>query len=195
MLFFSKFSTLSVIIWRLTLILALTSTQACKSLYDQTTYSKSKAVGLISNADWSYGYAYTDPDAKLPEGQQIMIVLTVEKPKHACPDAADLVGDGRNISISFDGNIGEMKIGAPSDALENEDTMFRAAKSIRNATVAFQDPNLPVGKQFIFATRGKVKITKISPQLIQGAFVAKFNEKNFGNGQFKAKVCKHGQLN
>ena len=186
---------ISIVMSTATSAFIVASTQACKSLYDLDSYSKSKATGKISQADWSYGYAYTDPDAKLPDGQEIMIVLTVEKPKHACPDAAHLVGDKRNISISFDGKIGDMIIGGASDALETDDTLFAAGKSLRHATVAFQNPNLPEGKQYIFASKGKLKITKITPKIIQGAFVAKFDENNFGNGQFKAKFCVHGQLN
>ena len=195
MLTFSKNSKISVIISMLMSVFLVTSTQACKSRYDLNTYSKSKAAGKISEGDWSYGYAYTDPDAKLPAGQEVMLVLLVEKPKHACPDASDLVGDKRNISISFDGKIGDMIIGGATDALETEDTLFSAEKSTRHATVAFQNPSFPEGKQYLFASRGKLKITKITPKIIQGAFVAKFDENNFGNGQFKAKICVHGQLN
>lgn len=195
MVTFSKNSKMSVIISMLTAAFIVTSTQACKSLYDLDTYSKAKAAGKISDGDWTYGYAYTDPDAKLPAGQEIMIVLLVEKPKHACPDAADLIGDKRNISISFDGKIGDMIIGGPTDALETEDSLFNAEKSVRHATVAFQNPNFAEGKQYLFASRGKLKITKITPKFIQGSLVAKFNESNFGNGQFKAKFCIHGQLN
>jgi hypothetical protein len=195
MLTFSKNSKMCVVISMLMSAFLVTSTQACKSRYDLNTYSKSKAAGKISEGDWSYGYAYTDPDAKLPAGQEVMLVLLVEKPKHACPDASDLVGDKRNVSISFDGKIGDMIIGGTTDALETEDTLFSAEKSTRHATVAFQNPSFAEGKQYLFASRGKLKITKITPKIIQGAFVAKFDENNFANGQFKAKICVHGQLN
>jgi hypothetical protein len=73
--------------------------------------------------------------------------------------------------------------------------MFAYKKKVRQASVAFNDPSLPGDQRYIFATTGKVKITRITPDTIEGAVVAKLNQNQFVNGQFKAKVCKYGQLN
>ena len=168
---------------------------SCKSLYDFRNYSKSSVKGNISGAEWNFGYAYTNPEAKLAEGQEIMIVLLTGKPKNACPDVNDAVPDPREVAIAIDGKTGEMKIGAASDRLETSDDMFTYRKVERQASVAFFDPSKPKDEQYTFATSGKVKITKLNKEVIEGAIVAKVNRATFVNGRFKAKVCKYGQLN
>ncbi len=167
----------------------------CKSLYDFKNYSKSNVKGNISGTEWTYAYAYTNPEAKLADGQEIMIVLVTAKPKNACPDVNDKLADQREVAIAIDGKIGEMKIGAASDRLETSDDMFTYRKLDRQASVAFFDPSKPNDEQYKFATSGKVKITKISKETIEGAILAKINRSIFVNGRFKAKVCKYGQLN
>lgn len=167
----------------------------CKSLYDFRGYSKSSVKGYISGSEWNYVYAYTNPEAKLAEGQEIMIVLATGKPKHACPDADDKLPDPREVAVAIDGKPGEMKIGAPSDRLETNDDAFTYRKVERQASVAFIDPSKAKDDQYKFATSGKVKITKINMDSIEGAIVAKVNKTMFINGRFKAKVCKYGQLN
>ena len=177
------------------MICVLTTLTSCKSIYDFKGYLKSNAKGAISGEDWAYSYAYTDPEADLPEGHEYMIVLVSAKPKNACPDKSELIGDGRETIISFDGKTGEMKIGGRSDRLETEDDMFEQVKVERQASVAFFDPNLTPEEQYKFARSGKVKITRISRGFIEGALVAKVNRKIFINGRFRAKICKYGQLN
>jgi len=167
----------------------------CKSLYDLKNYSKSSAKGNISGVEWIYAYAYTNPEAKLAEGQEIMIVLATGKPKHACPDTGDQLPDAREVAVAIDGKMGEMKIGAPSDRLETANDMFSYRKTERQAAVAFFDPSKPTDEQYKFATSGKVKITKMTNEVIEGAVLAKVNKTSFINGRFKAKVCKYGQLN
>ncbi len=88
-----------------------------------------------------------------------------------------------------------MTLVGPSDNVENADTLFKLTKITRHATIAFNNPNLAKGSQFIFATHGKLNITKVSPEAIHGKFLAKFDKENFANGQFKAELCKYGQLN
>jgi hypothetical protein len=167
----------------------------CKSLYDLKNYSKSPLKGVISNSEWSYAYAYTDPEAKLPDGQKMMIVLVTGQPKHACPDQTDKLPDAREVAISIDGKVGEMKIGQKSGRFETEDDQFTYTKTERQASVAFHDPTLPENQQYKFATSGKVKINKITSDSIEGVVLAKISRNSFINGQFKAKVCKFGQLN
>jgi hypothetical protein len=167
----------------------------CKSFYDLNSYAKSKMKGSIGTTDWQYAYGYTDPEAKLPDGMEIMIILTTAKPKHACPDVNDKLPDAREVVITIDGKPGEMKIGGSTGRLETEDDMFTYKKSERVAQVSFFDPSQPESKRFLFATRGKVKISKITANSIEGAIVAKLDQGNFANGQFKAKICKYGQLN
>jgi hypothetical protein len=173
----------------------LTALVSCKSFYDLNNYAKSKTKGSISTGEWQYAYGYTDPEAKLPDGMEIMIILTTAKPKHACPDVTDKLADTREVVITVDGKPGEMKIGGSNNRLETEADMFTYKKSERIAQVSFHDPSLPEAKRFLFATRGKVKISKITANSIEGAIVAKFDQTNFVNGQFKAKICKYGQLN
>lgn len=170
-------------------------TISCKSLYDLKSYAKAPAKGSISGRDWSYSYAYTDPEAKLPEGQEMMIVLATGKTKHACPDESDKLPDAREVAIAIDGRTGEMRLGAPSGRFETEDDLFAYKKTSRQASVAFHDPNLPEKQRFKFVTNGKVKITKISADSIEGSVLAKIDKNQFVNGQFKAKICKYGQLN
>lgn len=176
-------------------LLTLNLIISCKSLYDLKSYTKAPAKGSVSGEDWAYAYGYTDPEAKLPEGQEMMIVLTTGKPKHACPDESDKLPDAREVAIAIDGKTGEMKLGGSSGRYETEDDLFTYKKSNRQASVAFHDPNLPESQRFKFATTGKVKITKITPDTIEGAVVAKIDKNQFVNGQFKAKRCKYGQLN
>ena len=168
---------------------------SCKSLYDLKSYAKAAAKGSVSGQDWAYAYAYTDPEAKLPDGQEIMIVLTTAKPKHACPDESDKLADAREIAIAIDGKKGEMKLGVSSGRFETEEDMFTYKKTNRQASVAFHDPSLAGSQQFKFATSGKVRITKITADTIEGALVAKIDKNQYVNGQFKAKICKYGQLN
>jgi hypothetical protein len=180
---------------RFFLLTGLLTSTSCKSLYDLKNYSKSSAKGSISGREWTFAYAYTDPEAKLPDGMETMIVLLTAKPKHACPTEDDKVADAREVAIAVDGKTGEMKIGRKSGRFETEDDMFTYTKAERHASVAFHNPSMPDGQQYVFATSGKVKITRKTPDLIEGAVVAKLNENQFVNGQFKAKVCKYGQLN
>lgn len=168
---------------------------SCKSLYDLRNYSKSSAKGAVSGEEWTYGYAYTNPEAQLAEGQEIMIVLVTSKPKHACPASDDKLPDQREVAIAIDGKTGEMKIGGRSDRLETEDDLFTYRKIERQATVAFFDPTQTEKNQYKFATSGKVKITKITNEVIEGAVLAKIDRSAFVNGRFKVKVCKYGQLN
>jgi hypothetical protein len=167
----------------------------CKTLYDFKGYAKSDAKGVISGDEWTYSYAYTDPEAQLSEGQSYLIVLVTASPKDACPDKSDRVGDGREVIIAIDGKTGEMKIGGRSDKLETEDDMFTYVKPERQASVAFFDPNLPEGEQYKFARSGKVRISILNKELIEGSVLAKINRKLFVNGKFRAKVCKYGQVN
>jgi hypothetical protein len=177
------------------IIITLFQTTSCKTLYDMNGYAKSSAKGSISGTDWAYTYAFTDPEAKLPNGQTILIILAANKPKHACPNPEDMVGDARNVAISIDGKIGEMKINGVTGALETSESQFTYTKADRQGSVAFQDPKLPEAQQYKFATSGKIKITKLTDSVVHGSFVAKINQDNYANGQFKAKLCKHGQLN
>ena len=168
---------------------------SCKSLYDMRNYSKSSAKGAISGEDWAYSYGYTNPEAKLADGQEIMIVLVTAKPKHNCPTEDDKLPDSREIAIAIDGKAGEMKIGAPSDRLETEEDLFTYRKIDRQASVAFYDPSKKESLQYKFATSGKIKITKITGETIEGSVLAKVDKTVYVNGKFKAKVCKYGQLN
>jgi len=170
--------------------------QSCKTtLYDFKNYSTSSAKGSISGQEWNYAYAYTDPEAKLPEGQEFMIVLVTGATKTACPDRSDQLPDAREVVISIDGKLGEMKIGARSSRLETEDDAFRYVKTERQASLAFFDPSLPEKDQYRFAKSGKVKITTLTKDTVEGSVLAKISKSFFVNGRFKAKVCKYGQLN
>jgi len=177
------------------LILCITTFPSCKSLYDFKGYLKSNVKGAISGTEWAYSYAYTDPEAELPEGAEYMIVLVSAKPKNACPEKSEKIGDGREAIIAIDGKLGEMKIGARSNRLETEDDMFEQVKEERQTSVAFFDPAQPATEQYKFARSGKVKITSLNSEFIEGSIVAKVNRKMFINGKFRAKVCKYGQLN
>ena len=188
-------TTHSLKILRFAVLASLLGLISCKSFYDLKNYSKSSTKGIISAQEWSFVYAYTDPEAKLPDGMETMIVLLTAKPKHACPTEDDKVADGREVAIAVDGKPGEMKIGGRSGRFETEEDLFTYNKAERHASVAFHDPSLPANQSYIFATTGKVKITKQTPDVIEGAVVAKLSQDQFVNGQFKAKVCKYGQLN
>lgn len=168
---------------------------SCKSLYDFKGYSKSSAKGAISGEEWSYGYAYTDAEAKLSEGQQYLVVLATGKGKNACPDKSESLPDAREVIIAIDGKAGEMKIGGRSNVLETEEDMFTYVKVERQASVAFFDPSLPEAEQYQFAKSGKVRITTINKDVIEGSILAKVNRTLFVNGRFRAKVCKYGQVN
>jgi hypothetical protein len=168
---------------------------SCSTLYDVDNYLKSKATGSLSAKDWQHFYGYTDPEAKLPDGMEIMIILTTAKPKYACPRETDKLADPREVIITIDGKPGEMKIGGNSNRYETEDDLFTYKKTDRLAQVSFHDPEQAATQRFLFATRGKVKITKITAKSIEGVLVAKRDKSNFVNGQFKAKICKYGQLN
>jgi hypothetical protein len=181
---------------RFLLLICLSAMLAgCKSLYDFKNYSKSDAKGTISGEEWAYAYAYTDPEARLSEGQTHLIVLVTASPKDACPDKSELVGDGREVIIAIDGKTGDMKVGGRSEKLETEADAFTYVKPERQASVAFFDPNLPNTEQYKFARSGKVRISTISKNTIEGSVLAKINRKIFVNGKFKAKVCKYGQVN
>lgn len=168
---------------------------SCKTLYDFKGYSKSSAKGVISGEEWSYGYAYTDAEAKLAEGQQYLVVLVTGKTKNACPDKSERLPDAREVIIAIDGKSGEMKIGGRTSALETEDDMFTYVKVERQASVAFFDPGLPETEQYQFARSGKVRITTLNKDVIEGSVLAKINRNLFVNGRFRAKVCKYGQVN
>jgi hypothetical protein len=91
--------------------------------------------------------------------------------------------------------LGELKIAARSARLETEDDMFEQVKQQRQASAAFFDPSLPQSEQYKFARTGKIKITKLTSEFIEGSIVAKVSRNMFINGKFRAKVCKYGQLN
>jgi hypothetical protein len=177
------------------MICAITILNSCKSLYDLKGYSKSSLKGSLTGKEWAYAYGYTDPEAKLPEGMEMMIVLTTGKAKHACPDESDRLADPREVAITIDGKPGESRVGGASGKYETEDDLFTYKKIERKASVAFHDPSLPEAQQYMFAKSGKVKITKITATTVEGAVVAKIDPERFVNGQFKAKICKYGQLN
>ena len=124
-----------------------------------------------------------------------MIILTPEKPKHACPDTKDKVGDAREVIITIDGKLGEMKVNPKGTRVEGTDEMFSYKKEVRSSSVAFLNPNLKKEDQYKFAKTGKIKITKKAPDMIEGLVLAKFDPDNFINGKFRAKICKWGQLN
>lgn len=170
-------------------------TSGCRSLYDRDTYVKSPVKGALGGPDWNYVYAYTDAEAKLPEGAEYLVVLTSNKPVHACPDKQDKVKDGREVAIAIDGKVGQMILGGKSGQYETAEDAFTYQKKVRQASVAFFDPSKPADKQYQFATSGKVKILKVSTTEIEGLVIAKVNRDNFINGRFRAKVCKWGQLN
>lgn len=177
------------------MLLTVNVTSGCKSLYDIKGYTKSNVKGSIGANQWQYGYGYTDPEAKLPDGMDMMIILTTEKPKHACPDQSDKMADGREVLIAIDKKLGELTVGGASGKYETADDLFTYKKSTRKAQVSFHNPARPESLKFLFATSGKVKISKITDTLIEGAVVAKIDRDHYVNGKFKAKICKYGQLN
>ncbi|MCX6125334.1 MAG: hypothetical protein NTV34_11405 [Proteobacteria bacterium] len=168
---------------------------ACRSLYDKNNYVKAAASGAIGANEWKYGYAYTDPEAKLPDGIEVMIVLATRKPKNACPTPSDSVLDNREVVIGIDGKLGEMFIGGRTGEYETGDDLFTYNKSKRSGSVAFVEPANEKKKQYQFASSGKIKITKMTDALIEGFVVAKASPSLFVNGKFTAKICKWGQLN
>jgi hypothetical protein len=182
---FLKISFLSLVI----------TISGCKSLYHKSNYSKESALGAISGNDWRFGYGYTDPEAKRPDGIEYMIVLTTKKPKNGCPTPEDKVADRREVIIGIDGKVGEMKIGARDSSYETSEDSFTYQKPTRAGSVAFFDPAKQPKKQFSFATSGKIKVLKITNNSIEGLVVAKNSPEQFVNGRFKAKICKWGQLN
>lgn len=167
----------------------------CRSLYDRDTYVKSPVKGAVGGSEWNYIYAYTDAEAKLPEGAEYLLVLSSNKPAHACPDKQDKVKDGREVALAIDGKVGQMVVGGKSGQYETAEDAFTYQKKVRQASVAFFDPTKPADKQYQFATSGKIKILKVSTTEIEGLVLAKVNRDNFINGKFKAKICKWGQLN
>ena len=132
----------------------------CRSFYDLTTYSKAAAKGAISANDFTVLYGYTDPEAKLPDGQEYMMILTPAKPKHACPDSSDKLHDSRELIATIDGKIGEMVVNPQGTRIESEETMFSYKKESRTSSVAFLNPSLPKEDQYKFAKTGKIKLTK-----------------------------------
>ena len=168
---------------------------ACRSLYDKNNYVKAAASGAIGTTEWKYGYAYTDPEAKLPDGIEVMIVLATRKPKNACPTPNDTVQDNREVVIGIDGKLGEMFIGGRTGEYETGDDLFTYNKPRRFGSVAFVQPAIEEKKQYQFASTGKIKITKMTDTSIEGFVVAKANPSLFVNGKFTAKICKWGQLN
>lgn len=176
------------------LSLALCST-ACRSLYDLKNYVKTPAAGAVSDEEWKYAYAYTDAEAKRPDGIEYIIVLKTQRLKNACPDEKDIASDPREVIIGIDGKVGEMAIGGRTGQFETSEDAFTYTKQRRTGSVAFLDPQQPEDKQYQFATTGKIRISKLTKDVIEGAVVAKASPEYFVNGRFKAKVCKWGQLN
>jgi hypothetical protein len=182
-------------LFRIIATLSMIALTSCKSLYDLKGYSKAPLKGVMTGKEWAFAYGYTDPEADLPDGMEMMIVLTTAKPKHACPDESDRLADAREVAITVDGKPGEMRIGGASGKYETEDDLFTYKKTERKASVAFHDPSRPESQQYMFAKTGKVKITKITATTVEGAVVAKIDPEHFVNGKFKARICKYGQLN
>lgn len=168
---------------------------SCHSLYDLKNYVKTPAAGVISDREWNYAYGYTDAEAKRPEGIEYIIVLKTQRLKNACPDEKDIAKDPREVIIGVDGKVGEMIVGGRSGQYETPDDAFTYTKQKRMGSVAFLDPQKPADQQYQFATSGKIRVSKLTKDMIEGAVVAKLNPNHFVNGRFKAKICKWGQLN
>jgi hypothetical protein len=176
--------------------LVLTSVLAtsCRSLYDSNQYLKDPALGKIAKQDWNFLYGYTDAETKRPEGIDYIIVLQSIKPSYACPNAEDPDQQTPQVVVGIDGKLGDLKIGGKSGKYETGEDVFKYSKTERKGTAAFFDPKKKQSNPYTFATTGKIRVTKISEQFIEGYIVAKYNPEYFINGKFKAKVCKWGQL-
>lgn len=174
-------------------ILAVTS--SCKSLYDIDNYVPKPASGLFASEAWNFAYGFTDPEAKLPDGFDTMIILVSSKPKSNCPDRDDPLLSGKEIAIAIESKSGESHILQNSGAFETEDDLFRYEKQKRVTSVAFIDHNESEQKRYRFATKGKVKILRKSKTDIEGSIMAKFSKSFYINGKFRAKICQFGQLN
>jgi hypothetical protein len=167
----------------------------CRSLYDRNNYVKAAARGQISNQDWGFLYGYTDAEAKKPDGIEHIIVLTSTKPVNACPGETEKPKDGREVILGIDGKKGEMQISGRTGQYESPEDLFKYSKTLRKATAAFFDPAKEASLQYQFAKSGKIKVSRISDQFIEGYVVAKLSPEYYANGKFKAKLCKWGQLN
>lgn len=179
----------------LLLISLMVLATGCRSLYDRSDYVKSPVKGQISASDWLYVYAYTDAEAKKPDGIAHILVLTTRKPTNGCPSQDNTVTGHKELIIGIDGKVGEMTVGGKSGEYESSDEMFTYKKAQRKGTVAFFDASKQGTAQYQFATNGKIKITKITATTIEGFVLARINPDNYANGKFKAKLCKWGQLN
>lgn len=168
------------------LFIGLTS---CQSLYNQTTYAKTSASGSISDDEWKYLYGYTDPQAKKPDGIEHIVVLLAYKPKDPCPTELDPLKDLREVVLGIDGKSGEMHIGGRTGQYETSEDVFTYSRPKRSGTVAFVNPAKAPAKQYQFAATGKIKITKITKDTIEGLVLAKLNPEHYVNGRFKAKIC------
>ncbi len=166
---------------------------SCKSLYDRNTFLKESAQGNLSDEEWAFVLGYTDAEAKRPEGVSHILVLMPNKTKFACPRDSDKT-KSKEVVIAIDGKLGDMVIGGDSGQYETGE-MFKYKPITRNANVSFFDPNMPSGKEYVFAKSGRVRITKMTKDLIEGFVLAKASPSNFVNGRFKVKLCRWGQLN
>jgi hypothetical protein len=166
----------------------------CSTLYDKKNFIKGPATGEFSGKKWTFMYGYTDAESKKPDGVAHLIVLVSAKPDFPCPRDSDKLADQREVIIGVDGKAGEMVIGGRSGQYETDEDTFTYTRSKRQGNAGFFDPKAPVKNQYTFAKSGKIRVTKITADTIEGYVLAKNNPNQFINGRFSAKICKWGQL-
>ncbi len=180
---------------RLAIILALGLVSCASSRAEIETLLNENLSGTLNAQPWQFVYGYTDPEARLPEGQAHMIVLLATRPKINCPDEKTPLTDTRAVVFTIPAKPTLLGIGKKALAKKSEygfdgDPLERVAQG----AMAFSFGTKPK-RAMKSASTGLIKITSITSTQIRGQIFGKIDAQNYVNGQFIARVCQYGQIN
>lgn len=140
------------------------------------TYVNQDLYGVIDGKLWNYKHAYIDPSIKTPEEEDLVLVFLPFKPKNPCDKSAQ-----------EQAGVATVMATAPNSKL--------AVMLERGTSRMLQFHFEREGRQFVTSAKiGKLKLTKLGSDRVQGKLLAKYNKRLWVAGNFEAVVCDYREM-
>lgn len=139
-------------------------------------YVNQDLYGVIDGKLWTYKHAYVDPSIATPEEEDLVVVFLPFKPKNPCDKAAHEQAGVTSVMAT-----------APNSTL--------AVMLERGTSRMLQFHFERQGRQFVTSAKvGKLKLTKLGTDKLQGKLLAKYNNKLWVAGNFEAVICDYRDM-
>ena len=135
-------------------------------------FAKRKASGMVEGKTWKYRYAYVDPTLSTGLDSDYMFIFLPYKPKTPCPRQGEIPS-----------SVATIQVAAPK--VSKKTTKLRGGTP---RALGFMPP-VKGGADPMVADQGRFQIRKLKGKTIRGRLLAKYDNENWINGDFKARMC------